>query len=352
MSITVERVTKSFGTFVALNEVSLEVPSGALLALLGPSGSGKTTLLRIIAGLEAADSGSVRYHDEDVTRAPVTERNVGFVFQHYALFRHLSVFENVAFALRVRKAPRARVRERVRELLRLVQLEGLERALPAQLSGGQRQRIALARALAAEPKVLLLDEPFGALDARVRQELRQWLRRLHDELDVTSVFVTHDQEEAFEVADRVVIMNHGRIEQTGTPEEIFEQPANPFVMDFLGNVNVFHGSVQNGRARLGSLEVAWPDYPYDESCAATAFVRSHELEIVRARNGRPSLEAKVMHINPARPVVKVRVWSEAFGVVLTVDVSWERYAELRLTVGDTVYISPRQLRVFVQDYAI
>ena len=352
MSITVERVTKSFGTFVALNEVSLEVPSGALLALLGPSGSGKTTLLRIIAGLEAADSGSVRYHDEDVTRAPVTERNVGFVFQHYALFRHLSVFENVAFALRVRKAPRARVRERVRELLRLVQLEGLEHALPAQLSGGQRQRIALARALAAEPKVLLLDEPFGALDARVRQELRQWLRRLHEELDVTSVFVTHDQEEAFEVADRVVIMNHGRIEQTGTPEEIFEQPANPFVMDFLGNVNVFHGSVQNGRARLGSLEVAWPDYPYDESCAATAFVRSHELEILRARNGRPSLEAKVMHTNPARPVVKVRVYSEAFGVVLTVDVSWERYAELRLTVGDTVYISPRQLRVFVQDYAI
>ena len=352
MSITVERVSKSFGTFVALNEVSLEVPSGALLALLGPSGSGKTTLLRIIAGLEAPDAGAVRYHDEDVTHAPVTERNVGFVFQHYALFRHLSVFENVAFALRVRGVPRAPVRERVRELLRLVQLEGFERSLPSQLSGGQRQRVALARALAAEPRVLLLDEPFGALDARVRQELRQWLRRLHDELHVTSVFVTHDQEEAFEVADRVVIMNHGRIEQTGTPEEIFEHPANPFVMDFLGNVNVFHGSVQNGRARLGNLEVAYPDYPHDESRAATAFIRSHELEIVRARNGRPSLEAKVTHINPARPVVKVRVYSEAFGVVLTVDVSWERYAELRLTVGDTVYVSPRQLRVFVQDYAI
>ena len=352
MSITVERVTKSFGTFVALNEVSLEVPSGALLALLGPSGSGKTTLLRIVAGLEDADSGVVRYHDEDVTHAPVTERNVGFVFQHYALFRHLTVFENVAFGLRVRGVPRPRVRARVRELLRLVQLEGYERSLPAQLSGGQRQRVALARALAAEPKVLLLDEPFGALDARVRQELRQWLRRLHDELHVTSVFVTHDQEEAFEVADRVVIMNHGHIEQTGSPEEIFEHPANPFVMDFLGNVNVFHGSVQNGRARLGSLEIAYPDYPHDESRAATAFVRSHELEIVRARNGRPSLEAKVTHINPARPVVKVRVYSEAFGVVLTVDVSWERYAELRLTVGDTVYVAPRQLRVFVQDYAI
>jgi sulfate transport system ATP-binding protein len=352
MSITVKQVTKRFGSFLALDNVSLEVPAGALLALLGPSGSGKTTLLRIIAGLEVADSGAVLYHDEDVTEAAVRERNVGFVFQHYALFRHLSVFENVAFGLRVRKLPRARVKERVRELLRLVQLEGLERSLPSQLSGGQRQRVALARALAAEPKVLLLDEPFGALDAKVRQELRQWLRRLHDELHVTSVFVTHDQEEAFEVADRVVVMNRGRIEQSGAPEEIFEQPANPFVMDFLGNVNVFHGSVQGGRAWLGSLEVAYPEYPSDESRAATAFVRSHELEILRTRNGRPSLEAKVTHINPARPVIKVRVYSEAFGVVLTVDVSWERYAELRLAVGDTVYVSPRQLRVFVQDYAI
>jgi sulfate/thiosulfate transport system ATP-binding protein len=200
--------------------------------------------------------------------------------------------------------------------------------------------------------VLLLDEPFGALDAKVRQELRQWLRRLHDELHVTSVFVTHDQEEAFEVADRVVIMSQGRIEQTGTPAEIFEHPANPFVMDFLGNVNVFHGHVQKGRARLGNIEVAYPDYPHDESRQATAFVRAHELEIVRTRNGRPALEATVTHINPARPVVKVRVHSETFGVDLTVDVSWERYAELRLQVGDTVYVSPQQLRVFVQDYAI
>src|SRR5439155_11915908 len=287
MSITVKGVTKSFGTFVALNDVSLDVPPGELLALLGPSGSGKTTLLRIIAGLETADRGAVLYHDEDVTGAAVRDRSVGFVFQHYALFRHLSVFENVAFGLRVRKVSRADVKARVRDLLRLVQLEGLEHSLPSQLSGGQRQRVALARALAAQPKVLLLDEPFGALDAKVRQELRQWLRRLHDELHVTSVFVTHDQEEAFEVADRVVIMNHGRIEQTGTPEEIFEHPANPFVMDFLGNVNVFHGSVQNGRARLGNLEVAYPDYPHDESRAATAFIRSHALEIVRARNGRP-----------------------------------------------------------------
>jgi len=352
MSISVKRVTKSFGSFVAVSDVSLEVPPGDLLALLGPSGSGKTTLLRIIAGLETADGGSVFYSDEEVTGAPVRERNVGFVFQHYALFRHLTVFENVAFGLRVRGRHRPDVGRRVRELLRLVQLESLERALPSELSGGQRQRVALARALAAEPKVLLLDEPFGALDAKVRQELRQWLRRLHDELHVTSIFVTHDQEEAFEVADRVVIMNHGRIEQVGTPEEIFEHPANPFVIDFLGNVNVFQGHVQNGRARLGNLELAYPDYPYDESRAATAFVRSHELEIVRTKNGRPRLEAKVTHINPARPVVKVRVYSETFGVVLTVDVSWERYGELRLQVGDTVWLSPRQVRVFVQDHAV
>src|SRR5881397_3549125 len=352
MSISVKQVSKSFGSFRALEHVSLEVAGGSLVALLGPSGSGKTTLLRIIAGLEVPDTGTVLYEDEDVTEAAVRDRNVGFVFQHYALFRHMTVFDNVAFGLRVRGRPKKQIRERVRELLRLAQLEGLERSLPGQLSGGQRQRVALARALAAQPKVLLLDEPFGALDAKVRQELRRWLRRLHDELHVTSVFVTHDQEEAFEVADRVVIMNRGKVEQIGTPQEVYDHPANAFVMDFLGNVNVFHGSVQNGRARLVSLEIAYPDYPHDESRAATAFIRSHELEIVRARNGRPSLEAKVTHINPARPVVKVRVYSEAFGVVLTVDVSWERYAELRLTVGDTVWVAPRQLRVFVQDYAI
>ncbi len=352
MSISVRNVSKRFGKFLALDNVSLEVPGGALLALLGPSGSGKTTLLRIISGLETADSGKVLYEDEDVTDAAVRERNVGFVFQHYALFRHMSVFENIAFGLRVRGRPDAEVKDRVHELLRLIQLEGLERSLPTQLSGGQRQRVALARALAAQPKVLLLDEPFGALDAKVRQELRQWLRRLHDELHVTSVFVTHDQEEAFEVADRVVIMSQGQIEQVGSPAEIFEHPANAFVMDFLGNVNVFHGSVQAGRARLGGLEVAYPAYPHDQSRAATAFVRSHELEILPKRNGRPSLEGKIMHINPARPVVKVRVYSETFGVLLSVDVSWDRYAEMHLTVGDVVHVAPRQVRVFVQDFAI
>ncbi len=352
MSISVKNVTKRFGSFLALDHVNLEVPPGELLALLGPSGSGKTTLLRIISGLEVADSGAVFYHDQDVTDAAVRDRNVGFVFQHYALFRHMTVFDNVAFGLKVRKRPKGEIRDRVHELLRLVQLEGLEGSLPSQLSGGQRQRVALARALAAQPKVLLLDEPFGALDAKVRQELRQWLRRLHDELHVTSVFVTHDQEEAFEVADRVVIMSQGRIEQVGSPAEIFEHPANPFVMDFLGNVNVFYGHVRRGRARLGGLEVAYPQYPHDESRAATAFIRSHELEILKEPNGRQSLEATVTHVNPARPVVKVRVYSETFGVVLNVDVSWDRYAELRLQVDDHVYIAPKQVRLFVQEYAI
>src|SRR5258707_2436194 len=230
MSITVQNVTKRFGSFLALDNVSLEVPGGALLALLGPSGSGKTTLLRIIAGLEVPDDGSVRYDDQDVTDVGVRERNVGFVFQHYALFRHMTVFDNVAFGLRVKprkiRPSEAEIKRKVHELLNLVQLDWLADRFPPQLSGGQRQRIALARALAVEPRVLLLDEPFGALDAKVRKELRRWLRRLHDELHITSIFVTHDQEEALEVADRLVLMNKGRVEQVGNPEDVYERPAS------------------------------------------------------------------------------------------------------------------------------
>src|SRR5215475_2620505 len=241
MSITVNNITKQFGTFRAVDDVSLEIEGGSLVALLGPSGSGKTTLLRIIAGLESPNGGAVECYGEDVTHRAARDRHVGFVFQHYALFRHMTVFENVAFGLRVRKRDNAEIQKKVRELLGLVRLERMEHRYPAQLSGGQRQRVALARALAIEPKVLLLDEPFGALDAKVRQELRGWLRRLHDEIHTTSVLVTHDQEEAFEVADRVVVMNHGRVEQAGTPAEVFERPSNPFVMDFLGNVNVLEG---------------------------------------------------------------------------------------------------------------
>src|SRR5581483_395746 len=297
MSIRISTVTKRFDRSLALDNVTLDVPSGTLVALLGPSGSGKTTLLRIIAGLEVPDTGTVRFADADVTDVGVRERNVGFVFQHYALFRNMSVFDNIAFPLRVRGWPATRIGERVRELLRLIQLEALENSRPAQLSGGQRQRVALARALAAEPTMLLLDEPFGALDARVRAELRGWLRRLHDELHVTSVFVTHDQDEAFEVADIVAIMNRGHIEQVGTPRQIFESPASPFVIDFLGNVNVFHGHVKRGRAVLPGLEVPYPEHPHDDARAATVFVRAHELDILRTPDGRPSLAGTVTHVS-------------------------------------------------------
>jgi sulfate transport system ATP-binding protein len=237
MSIEIRGLWKSFGTNTVLRDVSLDVPEGELVALLGPSGCGKTTLLRILAGLETADAGDVRHGGEELSARTARERNVGFVFQHYALFRHMTVGENVGFALTVRKRPAAEIAARVNELLDLVQLGAYRARYPHQLSGGQRQRVALARALATSPRVLLLDEPFGALDARVRQELRRWLRRLHDELHVTSVFVTHDQEEALEVADRVVVMNHGKVEQVGTPEEVYDRPATPFVFEFLGHVN-------------------------------------------------------------------------------------------------------------------
>jgi sulfate transport system ATP-binding protein len=352
LGISVQNVTKRFGTFVALDNVNIEVPHGALLALLGPSGSGKTTLLRIIAGLDVPDAGTIKYQDEDATHRSARDRNVGFVFQHYALFRHMSVFENVAFGLRVRKVKESQIKERVHELLHLVQLEGMGKQAPSQLSGGQRQRVALARALAAQPKVLLLDEPFGALDAKVRQELRSWLRKLHDEIHVTSVFVTHDQEEAFEVADQVVVMNHGRIEQTGTPEEVFEHPANAFVMDFLGNVNVFHGRVEGGRAMLGGIELAHGDYPHEEGRPVTTYVRPHELEIDRIPRGPSSLKAEVVRINPAGVAVKVELFAAAFGISVNVELTRERYAELLLQAEQQVFVFPKRVRVFVQDYQI
>jgi sulfate/thiosulfate transport system ATP-binding protein len=353
VSIAVKNVVKKFGSFTALDDVTLDVPSGSLLALLGPSGSGKTTLLRIIAGLEGADRGSVHYHDLDVTRRSPKDRNVGFVFQHYALFRHMTVFENVAFGLRVRRAPKERIEARVRELLHLVRLDGFAGRYPPQLSGGQRQRVALARALAVEPSVLLLDEPFGALDAKVRQELRQWLRRFHDEVKVTTIFVTHDQEEAFEVADRVVVMHNGRIEQQGTPQEVFDRPANPFVMDFLGNVNVFHGRIQDGKMLAGQMEMACPEYHNGESRAALAYIRPHELDIDRAPADAPSLRARVLQVNPKGSVAKVRLESEDSALELFVEINLDRYAELRLQPGDFVHVAPRRFRVFFpEDYAI
>jgi len=349
VGISVQHLTKRFGNFVALDNVSLDVPHGSLVALLGPSGSGKTTLLRIIAGLDTPDAGVIQYEEEDATHRSARDRNVGFVFQHYALFRHMNVFENVAFGLRVRRWPEAKIQERVHELLRLVQLNGMGRQAPSQLSGGQRQRVALARALAAQPKVLLLDEPFGALDAKVRQELRQWLRKLHDEIHVTSVFVTHDQEEAFEVSDRVVVMNRGRIEQEGSPEHVFDHPANAFVMDFLGNVNVFHGRVAEGFAQLG---LAQPGSAHDPSKPVTAYVRPHELELDRLPRGNSSLKAEVVRVNAAGAAVKVEATAKDFGVTVNVEISQDQHARLKLKPGDNVFVFPRRVRVFVQDYSI
>src|ERR671912_1544418 len=312
MSIEVRNLRKTFGDFTALDNVSLDVPGGELVALLGPSGSGKTTLLRIIAGLEPADQGSIHFHGEDTTTQPVRERQVGFVFQHYALFRHMSVFENVAFGLRVRprqvRPSEAEIRETVLGLLHLVQLDVLAERRPSELSGGQRQRVALARALAVKPKVLLLDEPFGALDAKVRKELRRWLRRLHEEVHVTSVFVTHDQEEALEVSDRVVIMNEGRIEQSGTPEEVYERPATPFVYGFLGDVNLFHGRIHDGRVNIGGEgQLEAPEWADSPDQAGIAYVRPYDVELAPSPIGTSSLEAVVRHVRAFGPMVRLEL---------------------------------------------
>ena len=366
MSIEVRNITKTFGKFVALSDVSLKVESGELVALLGPSGSGKTTLLRIIAGLEVADEGpgQILFQDEDVARRHVSDRRVGFVFQHYALFRHMTVFENVAFGLRVRpwrqRPPRVEIRDRVLELLRLVQLEGLQKRYPSQLSGGQRQRVALARALAVQPKVLLLDEPFGALDAKVRRELRRWLRKLHDDMGLTSVFVTHDQEEALELADRVVVMHQGKVEQAGTPEQVYDHPASPFVYNFLGNVNLFHGRISSG----GTLKVGDAEMPVPEGEAlaarlsanghgakAVAFVRPHDVEVTRSANG-DSIPARVEHVSFAGPFVHVQMTRHDTGEMVEAALPRERSRELELKPSDEVFLKARTARVFSDDYSI
>ena len=352
MSIEIRHLSKQFGTFTALRDVSLEVQSGELLALLGPSGSGKTTLLRVIAGLETADSGQVLFNNEDTTRQSIRDRQVGFVFQHYALFRNMTIFENVAFGLRVRpkhsRLKDTEIRERVTDLLKLVQLDWLADRYPHQLSGGQRQRIALARALAVEPKVLLLDEPVGAHDAKVRKELRIWLRRLHDDMHITSVFVTHDQEEALEVSDRVVVMNEGRIEQIGTPDEVYEQPANPFVYEFLGYVNLFHGRIHRGRAIISDIEIEAPEHAEAENMAAIAYVRPHDIEVDRVKNGESALAAHIIHIVSIGPVVRLELAHDdnANKNLVQVEISKDRFRTLQLEKGDRVFVTPRKLDLF------
>ncbi|ROH84458.1 sulfate ABC transporter ATP-binding protein [Pseudomethylobacillus aquaticus] len=351
MSIAIKNVVKNFGSFSALNDVSVDVPSGELVALLGPSGCGKTTLLRIIAGLETPDTGNILFNGTDTTDRDVRERQVGFVFQHYALFRHMTVFENVAFGLRVRprstRPTDAEIHRRVHELLELVQLDWLADRYPPQLSGGQRQRIALARALAVEPKVLLLDEPFGALDAKVRKDLRRWLRRLHDELHITSVFVTHDQEEALEVADRIVVMNHGKVEQIGTPQEVYDKPASPFVYQFLGNVNLFHSRVNAGRASIADIELQIDSHHDTQDSAAFAYVRPHDIDIQKERGSQPAFEATVTYVHAIGPLVRLELQRADNTELIEAELTRERFRELDITEGARVFIQPRNVRVFL-----
>ncbi len=357
MSIEIVNINKQFGAFTALKDINLTIPTGELVALLGPSGSGKTTLLRIIAGLEVADQGSILFHGEDTASRSVGERQVGFVFQHYALFKHMTVFENVAFGLNVRprssRPAKSQIQDKVQTLLSLVRLEGMAGRYPSQLSGGQRQRVALARALAVEPQVLLLDEPFGALDAKVRKELRRWLRQLHDELHITSVFVTHDQEEALDVADRVVILNNGRIEQLGTPEEVYDHPANPFVYDFLGNVNLFRGRLHKGRISIGSVELAAPEYIDTLDTQAVSFVRPYNIEVEREAQGPEFIPARILFIRAVGPVVHLELKREDTDELVEVELGKERFRQLALTAGELVFVKPRDLKIFIpEDYVI
>ena len=347
MSVLATNITKHFGAFRALDDVSLSVGAGKLVALLGPSGSGKTTLLRIIAGLDWPDSGSVSFDGEDALSRGAGERHVGFVFQHYALFRHMSVFENVAFGLEVRRRStrpaKSEIADRVNALLKLVQLDDLGGRYPTQLSGGQRQRVALARALAVEPKVLLLDEPFGALDARVRKDLRRWLRRFHDEIGLTTVFVTHDQEEALEIADEVVVMNNARVEQVGTPQIVYDRPATPFVYQFLGNVN--------------RLRLPWHGYVPETALAApdggdAVFVRPHDLELVRRQSGLEGEPGSVLSIHTAGARACLTCERSSDGEHLEVELSRAEFDGLKLRVDDSVLLRIRHSRVLREEYAI
>ncbi len=343
MSISIHDVNKSFGGFQALKNVSLEIPDGELVALLGPSGGGKTTLLRSIAGLETPDSGQILFGGRDATLSKPQERGVGFVFQHYALFRHMTVFENIAFGLRVKpkdqRPGEEEIRQRVNDLLKLIPLYWIGDRYPDQLSGGQRQRVALARALAPRPTFLLLDEPFGALDTKVRKELRRWLRQLHDEMKMTSVFVTHDQEEALELADRVVVMMNGRVAQSGTPDEVYDHPASPQVYQFLGDVNLFHGRVASGSFLHN------PHQPNPEE-GVTAFVRPHELEVDRYPSSDSAIPALLLHAYALGPKVRVELRRMDNHELMEAELTRDRHRNLGLAAGDSVWVTPKSLRLF------
>ncbi len=349
MSIQVDAIEKSFGHFKALDRVSLEVPSGQLVGLLGPSGSGKTTLLRIIAGLEQADRGTILFNGQDMTQVPARNRRVGFVFQHYALFRHMTVFDNVAFGLSVmprkERPGKDAIRERVMSLLSMVQLEHLAHRYPAQLSGGQRQRIALARALAVKPDVLLLDEPFGALDAKVRKDLRRWLRRLQDEVKVTSVFVTHDQDEAMEVSDQVVVMSQGRIEQVGSPRTVYERPATGFVYDFLGHVNRLQGQVSNNRWSRGDAYCELPVTEQGGEEALTLYLRPHELRLSTKPVAGVHMPVRVEQCNTFGGLVRLELSAEWAEDYLEAEISPAQFEQLQAQRHDQLYLLPQRLHV-------
>ena len=353
MSIQVKNIEKHFGAFHALNNISLDFPDGQLVALLGPSGCGKTTLLRIIAGLESADGGQVILEGEDATNVHVREREVGFVFQHYALFRHMTVFDNIAFGLRVRpratRPSEAEIKKRVTRLLDLVQLGFLADRYPAQLSGGQRQRIALARALAVEPRVLLLDEPFGALDAKVRKELRRWLRTLHDELHITSIFVTHDQEEALEVADQIIVMNKGNVEQIGSPREVYEKPATPFVFDFLGQANRFEGQNNAGTIQIGEDRIQLDSLRNAPSGDVIAFARPNELRIHAQPQDNAIQATFVRELWIAGKVVAEL--HDRQGKLIEISLTSEEAKLHQFRPNQTVWLSPSNLHLFAKPAA-
>jgi sulfate/thiosulfate transport system ATP-binding protein len=356
MSIEIRDIRKSFGNFVALDGINIDIPTGQLVALLGPSGCGKTTLLRIIAGLDFADEGQIIVDGEDASGTHVRQRKVGFVFQHYALFRHLTVFENVAFGLRVKSArerpAEAEIRSRVTQLLELVQLDWLANRYPAQLSGGQRQRIALARALAVEPRVLLLDEPFGALDAKVRKELRRWLRRLHEELHITSLFVTHDQDEALELADQLVLMNKGKVEQSGSVRDVYASPETPFVYSFLGAVNEFSGRVEGSHLLVGKDILPNASGALSEGKEVIAFARPHEIDIMPEPSARVGIAAKVQRIMRLGSIARVELAAlNGTGAshaphYFEVEMTPQRLSELNLSTGQPVRLVSDRLRVF------
>ncbi len=352
MAITVKNINKTFEQFQALHDINLTIPNGELTALLGPSGCGKTTLLRIIAGLEQATSGQILFDDNNVTQLSAKERDIGFVFQHYALFRHMTIADNIAFGLRMKpKSERlsdAEIQAKVKNLLTLIQLEHIGNRYPDQLSGGQRQRVALARAIATEPKVLLLDEPFGALDAKVRKDLRRWLRDFHHEINVTSIFVTHDQDEALEVADKIILMNKGKIEQIGTPEQVYKQPQTAFVADFLGDVNLLHGYILGGILHIDSFKKVV------ENCRqandVVVYVRPHEIFVTK-RVVENSLRGTISRVHTAGPTVFLEVLNQKEGTI-EVSMSYSQFEQEAFQLGDTVYLQPQLLNFFVQDELI